>query len=84
MSRLSIEVSQEQHKKIKALAALEGKSMREYVLNKLFIGEKESQQSAIKELEELLLKRIEKAENSSESSITFQQITDAVLKDNHS
>ncbi|MEM6604043.1 MAG: antitoxin, partial [Pseudomonadota bacterium] len=36
MSRLVIEVSEDQHQEIKALAALEGISIKQYVLSKLF------------------------------------------------
>ena len=40
MSRLSIEVTPEQHQKIKALAALHGKSIKDFILNKLFHANK--------------------------------------------
>ena len=36
MNRLSIDLSSEQHKKIKVLASLSGKTIREYVLERLF------------------------------------------------
>jgi hypothetical protein len=36
MPRLSIELSETEHRKIKALAALSGKSVREYVVERLF------------------------------------------------
>ena len=36
MPRLSIEISETEHRKIKALAALSGKSVREYVVERLF------------------------------------------------
>lgn len=37
MSRLSIELTPEQHQMIKVLASLEGVNIREYVLGKLFV-----------------------------------------------
>ena len=80
MSRLSIEISSEQHQKIKALAALQGKSIKDFILNKLFSANNKDEQAAMAELEELLLFRIKKANNSSASSKTIQQITDDVLK----
>ena len=80
MSRLSIEVSPEQHQKIKALAALQGKSIKEYILNKLFNSNSENEAAAMVELEELLLTRIGQAKNSPVSSKTIQQITDDVLR----
>ena len=36
MPRLSIEISETEHRKIKALAALSGKSVREYVIERVF------------------------------------------------
>ena len=79
MSRLSIEVSSEQHQKIKALAALQGQSIKDFILNKLFIANSENEQAAMEELEELLLSRINQAKDSPASSKTIQQITDGVL-----
>ncbi len=43
MRRLSIELFPEQHKKIKVLASLEGKTIKEYVLEKI-LGNNETQQ----------------------------------------
>jgi hypothetical protein len=36
MSRLTIEVTEQQHQRIKALAALQGQSIKEYALQRLF------------------------------------------------
>lgn len=80
MSRLSIEVSPEQHQKIKALAALQGKSIKDFILNKLFSGNDGDEQAALAELEELLLSRIKKAKDSPVSTKTIQQITDSALR----
>lgn len=79
MSRLSIEVSSEQHQKIKALAALQGQSIKDFILNKLFITNNDNEEAALTELEELLLTRIKQANDSPVSSKTIQQITDSVL-----
>lgn len=55
MSRLSIEVTPEQHNAIKAMALLEGVNIKEYVLTRLFSNEKDMKtpnkrlQTAIKE-----------------------------------
>ena len=46
MSRLVIDVSSEQHQKIKALASLQGKSIKDYVLDKILTDE----ESAMEEL----------------------------------
>lgn len=81
MSRLSIEVSKEQHKKIKALAALQGKSIKDFILDKLFIHDSEDETVAMFELEALLLSRIKDAKASSK---TVEQIRDEVLREHHS
>ena len=79
MSRLSIEVSSEQHQKIKALAALQGKSIKDFILDKLFSADSDDEQAAMAELEALLLARIQKAKDAPASPKTIQQITDDVL-----
>lgn len=42
MSRISIEVSDEQHKKIKIMASLQNKSIRDFVLDNIFSNQKNS------------------------------------------
>ena len=80
MSRLSIEISTEQHKKIKALAALQEKSIKDFILNKLFSANNKDEQAAMAELEELLLSRIKQTKDTPASSKSIQQITDDVLR----
>jgi len=38
MSRLTIDLSDQQHKSLKALAALQGKTIRQYAIERLFPG----------------------------------------------
>lgn len=82
MSRLSIELSKEQHQKIKALAALEGQSMKSFILDKLFKSN-DDETAAMKELEQLLISRIESAKKSKPSNLSVQEITDNVLRANN-
>lgn len=84
MSRLSIEISKEQHQKIKALSALQGKSIKDFILSKLFSVNNEDEKNAMKQLEELLLTRIKQAENHSISSKSFQEITDDEISNDKS
>lgn len=56
MSRISIDVTQEEHQKLKAVAALKGMSIKDYVLERT-LGEN-GDDGALKELESLLDKRI--------------------------
>src|SRR5690606_27671092 len=70
MSRLSIEITPEQHQKIKALAALQGKSIKEFILSKLVPTNVEGEEVAWSELEEFLSSRIKQAKDSPASSKT--------------
>ena len=80
MSRLSIDISPEQHQKIKALAALQGKSLKAYVLNKLFEEVTDDEQKAMGELKNMLLSRIKEVKQSALSSKTIQQISEEVIR----
>ena len=56
MSRISIEVTPEEHQKLKALAALQGKSMKEFVLERALGSDPSADdQQALSELESLLI-----------------------------
>ena len=52
MSRLVIDVSGKQHQQIKSMAALKGQSIKEFVLDRIFIDD---EQDAWNELENILL-----------------------------
>ncbi len=78
MSRLSIEISSKQHQHIKALAAMEGISIKEFVMDKLFANEDDEKQSWQK-LQQFLTSRLEEAENGDISERSLAEITDAVL-----
>ena len=58
--RLSIEVSPEQHQRLKASAALQGKTIKDYVLDKTLPNSDE--RSALAELEAFLKPRLEAAD----------------------
>jgi Antitoxin ParD len=78
MSRITIEVTDEQHQQIKAMAAVLGKSIKEFVLERLFptdTGEEEAWQ----ELKELLSERIAAAERGELSTQTFAQVFEEKL-----
>ena len=57
MSRLTIDVTDEQHQSLKALAALQGKTIKQYALERLFAG-KVGADHAWQELKTLLETRI--------------------------
>jgi uncharacterized protein (DUF1778 family) len=66
MSRLSIEVTTEQHQRLKAIAALHGQTIKDYILARTLpaLSEQEalSEEEALRQLEEFLKPRIEAAE----------------------
>jgi len=79
MSRLSIEISPKEHQHIKALAAMEGQSIKEYVLGKLFPDENARQKSWT-ELNEFLSTRMDQAISGQLSSKSITQIMDKEIK----
>lgn len=74
--RLSIEVTQEQHKRLKAAAALQGKSIKDYVLERTLPDLEE--QTALQELEAFLKPRIEAAKRGQLSTESVDSIFDEV------
>lgn len=75
MSRISIDVTPEEHQKLKAIAALRGKSIKEYVIERtLGADEDPATAVALKELEALLDERIRNAKNGSVSRRTVGEI----------
>lgn len=61
MSRLTIDVTEQQHQTLKARAALEGKSIKQYAIERLFPPASDEQQ-AMQDLKALLLTRLAEAE----------------------
>lgn len=61
MSRLTIDVTEQQHHALKAQAALEGKSIKQYTLERLFPLDT-SEEQATEDLKALLAERMAEAE----------------------
>ncbi len=82
MSRLSIEITDEQHQQIKAFAAMQGKSIKEFILEKLFPAQTEDNddKKAWQELQNLLTARISAAESGAVSNKTLAQITEETIQ----
>ena len=57
MSRLTIDISDQQHQSLKALAALQGKTIKQYAIERLFPGNVDAD-PAWEELRDLLEARI--------------------------
>ena len=78
MSRLSIELTPEQHHRLKAIAALSGRTIREYVLERVLPPEPEpedlSEEDALRQLETVLKPRIEAARRGEVVHVSVEQI----------
>ncbi len=82
MSRLSIELTAEQHKQIKTMATLRGQTIKQYVVERILPTEDitDDEKAAMSELKELLTKRIERAEATNQTAKTIDQVTVDYLK----
>jgi len=74
--RLSIEISPEQHQRLKASAALKGQSIKDYVLDRTLPDSDE--QTALQELEGFLKPRIKAAKDGDFSSKSVDDIFNEV------
>ncbi len=80
MSRLSIDLTPEQHQKIKAVAALQGKSIKEYVLTQI-LPTSSDEDMALDELETLLDERIKSVRAGKISKKTVEEIFQEVYSE---
>ena len=82
MHRLSIEVTPEQHQRLKAVAALQGKTIKDYVLERVLPPLPEmdsmSEEEALNQLEDFLKPRIESARKGQFSPRSVDQIFEDV------
>jgi Antitoxin ParD len=77
MSRISIEVTPEEHQRLKAFAALRGQTIKDYILERSLpqlSGEGLTEEEAMSQLEQFLLPRIEEAQRGEFSSKDFDGI----------
>jgi ubiquinone biosynthesis protein COQ9 len=78
MSRLTIDISDKQHQSLKALAALQGKTIKQYALERLFPGDIEADK-AWQELKAMVETRVEEGLSGKVSKKTVRQILDEEL-----
>jgi hypothetical protein len=79
MSRLTIDITEQQHKSLKAMAALQGKTIKEYALERLFPAPTGEEQ-AWADLKVLVEQRIAESSAGALSSKTFDEIVDEELR----
>ena len=72
MSRISIDVTKEQHQRLKAMAALQGMSIKEFTLFRTIADQ--AFDADLAELEALLDQRIKRARTEGTSSRTIAEI----------
>lgn len=76
MSRLTIDMTSQQHQSLKAMAALQGKTVSQYALERLF---PQDSNAAWGELQKLLSERIEQGLNGQISTKSIGAIVDEEL-----
>lgn len=81
MSRISIDVTKEEHRKLKALAALQGVTLKEYLLKSALSSSDEKEEQALQELGDFLQARIRRAEKEGVSERTVDEIFDSVCEE---
>ena len=84
MHRLSIEVTSEQHQRLKAIAALHGQTLKDYVLTRALPDMPElnalSEKEALHKLEAFLQPRLAEAERGKTGKRSVEEIFAAVRK----
>jgi hypothetical protein len=78
MSRLTIDVTDKQHQNLKAMAALQGKTIRQYAIERLFPSHSD-EEKALTELKTLLQQRIAEGDRGEVDARSITEIADAVL-----
>lgn len=79
MSRISIDVTAAEHQRLKAMAALQGKTIKEFVLASTLGQADDDEQQALRELEELLARRLQRAKTEGYSTRTVEDIFQQVI-----
>lgn len=79
MSRLTIDITDQQHQALKAMAALQGKSIKEYAVERLFpqVG---GHEQAMEELLQLLAARVAEASRGEVSTKSISEIAAEVMQ----
>ena len=78
--RLSIDITPEQHQRLKAVAALQGQSMKDYVLNRVLGDIPADDAEAIRQLEAFLEPRIKAAQGKNLDKSVMEIFKDAAQK----
>jgi len=80
MSRLTIDITDQQHQSLKALAALQGKTIKQYALERLFPGDVDAER-AWEELKTLMNMRVNEGLAGRLSTKTVGEILDEEISE---
>ncbi|MFT3804624.1 MAG: antitoxin [Burkholderiaceae bacterium] len=80
MSRLSIDMTEQQHQSLKAMAALKGQTIKEYALERLFPGGAADAGAALQELRELLQRRLAESVGDEVVSQSISEIAEGEIR----
>ena len=82
MSRLTIDLSDQQHSSLKAVAALQGKTIRQFAIERLFpeVAEQGDDAQDWEQFKALIRKRVEAGLAGDISTRTIRQIADEALQ----
>ncbi|MGV1901620.1 antitoxin [Agrobacterium sp. 22-3674b3] len=80
MSRLTIDITDQQHQSLKALAALQGKTIKQYALERLFPGDANAER-AWEELKTLMNMRVNEGLAGRLSTKTVGEILDEEISE---
>ncbi len=79
MSRLTIDITEQQHQALKAMAALEGKSIKQFALERLFATE-HPERPALDEIRALLADRVAQAQRGEVVQGSISEIAERALR----
>ena len=79
MSRLTIDITDQQHQSIKATAALQGKSIKDYAIERLFPASQDEER-ALGELKALLEQRLAESATGGVLARSLTEIADEAIK----
>ena len=78
MSRIFIDVTEDEHKRLKALAALKGVTVKDFLLRSAFDIREEDEERSLEKLEDFLRVRIQQSEKDGVSSRSVDEIFNSV------
>ena len=83
MSRLTIDITDQQHQTLKAMAALQGKSIKQYAVERLFPNidpNTDKEEQAMIALRELLTARVAEASRGEVSTKSISEIAEEAIQ----